>query len=271
MNLCSTEKQIHPSRTKPLRSEAKGRNFKLCSSNIPSSGTNKKYKHHHHQPINVPTAGAQAFLMDGIGRLGHDPPRGLSMVSEIKLTASIYLLAANRLVVGREDGSIVIVSATRTIQLQLLHGAHQQRDDWHCHQLLLGHNGRVNCLLYPHHVHQRYDKAHLVSGGIDFAVCLWDLFSGTLLHRFCVHAGEITQLIVPPHNTSQKRVWGIELRTTSVRKDANSTFTQEVSYPGAELSRQTVSRKLGEKAFVPDPVKSLGDVKANSQTLPACL
>ncbi|RVE47127.1 hypothetical protein evm_008204 [Chilo suppressalis] len=30
------------------------------------------------EPINVPTAGAQAFPMDGIGRLGHDPPRGPS-------------------------------------------------------------------------------------------------------------------------------------------------------------------------------------------------
>ncbi|RVE40326.1 hypothetical protein evm_015024, partial [Chilo suppressalis] len=29
-------------------------------------------------PINVPTAGAHAFPMDGIGRLGHDPPRGPS-------------------------------------------------------------------------------------------------------------------------------------------------------------------------------------------------
>ncbi|RVE49721.1 hypothetical protein evm_005591 [Chilo suppressalis] len=36
------------------------------------------FHHHHHQPINVPTAGAQAFPMDGIGRLGHDPPRGPS-------------------------------------------------------------------------------------------------------------------------------------------------------------------------------------------------
>ncbi|CAH2084190.1 unnamed protein product [Euphydryas editha] len=123
---------------------------------------------------------------------------------EIKLTASIYLLAANRLVVGRDDGSIVIVNATHTVQLQLLHGSHQQLDDWPPHQLLLGHNGRVNCLLYPHHVHPRYDKAHLVSGGIDFAVCLWDLFSGALLHRFCVHAGEITQLIVPPQNCSPR-------------------------------------------------------------------
>lgn len=122
--------------------------------------------------------------------------------AEIKLTASIYLLAANRLVVGREDGSIVIVNATHTVQLQLLHGSHQQFEDWPPHQLLLGHNGRVNCLLYPHHVHQRYDKSFLVSGGIDFAICLWDLYSGVLLHRFCVHAGEITQLIVPPATCS---------------------------------------------------------------------
>ncbi|RVE49908.1 hypothetical protein evm_005376 [Chilo suppressalis] len=28
------------------------------------------------KPINVPTAGAQAFPMNGRGRLGHDPPRG---------------------------------------------------------------------------------------------------------------------------------------------------------------------------------------------------
>ncbi|RVE41388.1 hypothetical protein evm_013966 [Chilo suppressalis] len=30
------------------------------------------------EPIHVPTAGAQAFPMDEIGRLGHDPPRGPS-------------------------------------------------------------------------------------------------------------------------------------------------------------------------------------------------
>lgn len=48
----------------------------------------------------------------------------------------------------------------------------------------------------------RYDKSHLLSGGVDFAVCLWDLYSGTLLHRFCVHAGEITQLLVPPNSCS---------------------------------------------------------------------
>lgn len=72
--------------------------------------------------------------------------------------------------------------------------------DWPPHQLLQGHNGRVNCLLYPHLIHNRYDIAHLLSGGVDFAVCLWDIYAGTMLHRFCVHAGEITQLLVPPVN-----------------------------------------------------------------------
>lgn len=31
-----------------------------------------------------------------------------------------------RLVVGREDGSIIIVPATQTVMLHLLHGSHQQ-------------------------------------------------------------------------------------------------------------------------------------------------
>ncbi|XP_023310546.1 WD repeat-containing protein 7 isoform X2 [Anoplophora glabripennis] len=122
----------------------------------------------------------------------------------IKLTASIYLPLQSKLVVGREDGSIIIVPATQTVMLQLLHGNHQQYKGWPQHQILSGHGGRVNCLLYPHREHSRYDKNHLVSGGVDFAVCLWDLYAGTLLHRFCVHAGEITQLLVPPNNCSAR-------------------------------------------------------------------
>ncbi|XP_042906902.1 WD repeat-containing protein 7 isoform X2 [Parasteatoda tepidariorum] len=121
-----------------------------------------------------------------------------------KLTASVYLPLQGRLVLGREDGSIIIISATQTVLLQLLYGKHQTYEDWPPHQLLHGHNGRVNCLLYPHLIHNRYDIAHLLSGGVDFSVCLWDIYTGTLLHRFCVHAGEITQLIVPPVNCNNR-------------------------------------------------------------------
>ncbi|XP_026473359.1 WD repeat-containing protein 7 isoform X2 [Ctenocephalides felis] len=122
----------------------------------------------------------------------------------IKLASSIYLPEHSRLVVGREDGSIIIVPATQTVMLQLLHGNHQQYVDWPPHQLLTGHQGRVNCLLCPSLANSRYDRVHLVSGGVDFAVCLWDIYSGVLLHRFCVHAGEITQLLVPPETCSPR-------------------------------------------------------------------
>ncbi len=66
------------------------------------------------------------------------------------------------------------------------------------HQVLRGHNGRVNCLLYPYNDSTRYDPSHLLSGGMDFTVCLWDISTGDKLHTFCVHGGEITQLLVPP-------------------------------------------------------------------------
>ena len=67
-------------------------------------------------------------------------------------------------------------------------------------QVLHGHSGRVNCLLYPVNDSPRYDPDHLVSGGMDFTVVLWDISNGTKLHTFSVHGGEIMQLIVPPEN-----------------------------------------------------------------------
>lgn len=54
----------------------------------------------------------------------------------VRLTASIYLPQQSRLVVGREDGSIIIVPATQTVLLQLLHGKHQQYDGW-CYFIVL--------------------------------------------------------------------------------------------------------------------------------------
>ena len=100
--------------------------------------------------------------------------------------------------------STLQVPATQTIMLHLLSGKHQKFTNWPQHQVLLGHAGRVNCLLYPNNEHPRYDVAHLVSGSVDFSVCLWDIYTGTLLHRFCSHSGEITNLYVPPASCSPR-------------------------------------------------------------------
>ncbi|XP_055993934.1 WD repeat-containing protein 7 [Sorex fumeus] len=122
----------------------------------------------------------------------------------LKVTASVYIPAHGRLVCGREDGSIVIVPATQTAIVQLLQGEHMLRRGWPPHRTLRGHRNKVTCLLYPHQVSARYDQRYLVSGGVDFSVIIWDIFSGEMKHIFCVHGGEITQLLVPPENCSAR-------------------------------------------------------------------
>ncbi|XP_069736490.1 WD repeat-containing protein 7 isoform X2 [Phaenicophaeus curvirostris] len=122
----------------------------------------------------------------------------------LKVTASVYIPAHGRLVCGREDGSIVIVPATQTAIVQLLQGEHTLRRGWPPHRTLRGHRNKVTCLLYPHQVSPRYDQRYLISGGVDFSVIIWDIFSGEMKHVFCVHGGEITQLLVPPENCSAR-------------------------------------------------------------------
>uniref|UniRef100_A0A8C5TP49 WD repeat-containing protein 7 n=1 Tax=Malurus cyaneus samueli TaxID=2593467 RepID=A0A8C5TP49_9PASS len=122
----------------------------------------------------------------------------------LRVTASVYIPAHGRLVCGREDGSIVIVPATQTAIVQLLQGEHMLRRGWPPHRTLRGHRNKVTCLLYPHQVSSRYDQRYLISGGVDFSVIIWDIFSGEMKHIFCVHGGEITQLLVPPENCSAR-------------------------------------------------------------------
>uniref|UniRef100_A0A8C6WXV6 WD repeat domain 7 n=1 Tax=Neogobius melanostomus TaxID=47308 RepID=A0A8C6WXV6_9GOBI len=120
----------------------------------------------------------------------------------IKVTASVYIPAQGRLVCGREDGSIILVPATQTAIVQLLQGEHMLRRGWPPHRTLRGHRNKVTCVLYPYQVSPRYDQRALVSGGVDFSVIVWDIFTGEMKHIFCVHGGEITQLLVPPENCS---------------------------------------------------------------------
>lgn len=62
-------------------------------------------------------------LWDGTQKLSEES-------QELKLTASVYLPLQGRLVVGREDGSIVVVSATQAVMLQLLYGKHHHDGKW---------------------------------------------------------------------------------------------------------------------------------------------
>ncbi|CAL4059561.1 unnamed protein product [Meganyctiphanes norvegica] len=127
-------------------------------------------------------------VLDQLEGEKHPPP----------ITSSLFLPLQGRLACGREDGSIILVPATETIMLHLLHGKHHHYHNWAQPMVLRGHHGRVNCLLYPHGESARYDVSHLVSGGIDFSINVWDMYTGNLVHRFVVQAGPILQLLVPP-------------------------------------------------------------------------
>nr|XP_033789823.1 WD repeat-containing protein 7 isoform X2 [Geotrypetes seraphini] len=150
-------------------------------------------------------------LQAAFDKLAHRPAGIIDQLSLIpnnneplKVTASVYIPLHGRLVCGREDGSIIIVPATQTAIVQLLQGEHMLRRGWPPHRTLRGHRNKVTCLLYPHQVSARYDQRYLISGGVDFSVIVWDIFSGEMKHIFCVHGGEITQLLVPPENCSAR-------------------------------------------------------------------
>jgi WD40 repeat protein len=67
-----------------------------------------------------------------------------------------------------------------------------------------GHVGKVTHLLHPNTFGDRYESNLLLSGGEDFTVRLWNLYSASLLHTFVAHAGLVTHLLAVPKNMSHR-------------------------------------------------------------------
>ena len=79
---------------------------------------------------------------------------------------------------------------------------------WPQHCILKGHQGPVTCLLYPSTHSKSYQRDHVLSGGADFTVKFWNLYSGVLVHTFAVHGGKIKNIVsCPPDiNVSYKKI-----------------------------------------------------------------
>ncbi|XP_055890752.1 WD repeat-containing protein 7-like isoform X1 [Biomphalaria glabrata] len=129
-------------------------------------------------------------LMDGVD----DDP-------EVFITATIYIPSQGKLVCGRNNGTIVLVPAIDCIKRQLLT---LNKSSQVTPRVLVGHHGRVTCLLYPFNEATRYEPNHLLSGGTDFSVILWDVNTGVKIHTFTVHGGSLTQMTVPPANCNPR-------------------------------------------------------------------
>lgn len=143
-------------------------------------------------------------------KLGRMDENRNNLLPNSKVTSSVYLPSLSRLACAYEDGSIVVSTITELVNSRLHSDITITQDQANINEdksslkVYRAHNGRINCLLYPNSTNPRYDERHLVSGGVDFAVCLWDISAGTLLHKFNVHAGEITQFFVPPDECSKR-------------------------------------------------------------------
>lgn len=139
----------------------------------------------------------------------HHPPAGIidGLCDEnnqpLAITSTIYIPSQGKVACGRENGSIVIAPASQSIILQLLEIEEFKHRDVPI-KILHGHHGRVTSLLYPFNESTRYEPQHLLSGGADFSVMLWDIYTGCKLHTFTVHGGEITQLLCPPNNCNSR-------------------------------------------------------------------
>ncbi|XP_051896243.1 WD repeat-containing protein 72-like [Pristis pectinata] len=117
------------------------------------------------------------------------------------ITASVYIPNLEKLVCGCENGRIIITLGLHAARAQLL-VEHFFLKAWLPHRILVGHCGRVTCLLHPHSKSATFDPSWLVSGDEESCVILWDMFKGEALHKFVLHAGPVLNLSVCPEECS---------------------------------------------------------------------
>nr|CAB3267729.1 WD repeat-containing protein 7 [Phallusia mammillata] len=152
----------------------------------------------------------EASLVSLWNQLDHKPVGIMDHLSHnskepMNITATLFIVQYCYLCCGREDGSIVIVPAAQACKVHLLQDDGSSRRIAPAHRTLRGHRDRVTCLLYPHQeAPNRYSAECMVSGGADFSVVVWDISSGTVMHSFHVHGGDISQLIIPPDGCNQR-------------------------------------------------------------------
>ncbi|KAL3108643.1 hypothetical protein niasHT_015565 [Heterodera trifolii] len=156
----------------------------------------------HRRPI-VYEPTIKQHISEAWARLVPPPPTLVETEDDERIvTATIYVGTQGKLFHGRDDGSIMMMNACHAIMAQLLEGF---SDDCAPFRLLSdGHSARVICFSYPFADSARYDPNLLLSGGADFAVCVWNITTGERMHRFCCQGGPIRRFLIPPPNCSAR-------------------------------------------------------------------
>ncbi|VDK71899.1 unnamed protein product [Onchocerca ochengi] len=131
--------------------------------------------------------------------LKNSPPSIYDSEDNCEITATHYISSQGRLLVGRGDGTIILMYGCDAISKQLL----TANEEFSCRHLF-GHTAAVTCFLYPHEEDPRYDQQILISGSSDFSVITWNLNTGSKLYRFCVQGGPILRMLIPPETCNPR-------------------------------------------------------------------
>ncbi|KAI9307901.1 hypothetical protein BJ944DRAFT_261192 [Cunninghamella echinulata] len=109
-------------------------------------------------------------------------------------------VSSNHLAIGYESGSICVVPLSisilylNQISPQLIH----HRQDTRIFEN--AHHGKVTCLMVPEHDHDH----HLLSGGKDGCVKIWNLINGKFVAAFNVHASPVESFVEPTEQNDLK-------------------------------------------------------------------
>uniref|UniRef100_A0A0N4ZTC0 WD_REPEATS_REGION domain-containing protein n=1 Tax=Parastrongyloides trichosuri TaxID=131310 RepID=A0A0N4ZTC0_PARTI len=134
--------------------------------------------------------------------MANNSPPSINEVEEGKeITSSLYIHNQGNLVLGREDGSILIRYSIHALMRQLLDFNTPESKKT---RIMHGHYTAVTALLYPYDECPRYNASILVSGGNDFSVIVWNIYTGTKIHRFNIQGGSIISLMITPNNATKK-------------------------------------------------------------------
>ncbi|KAF0989755.1 hypothetical protein HZS_7836, partial [Henneguya salminicola] len=117
----------------------------------------------------------------------------LLSLQEVIITCSLQLHEYGFMIFGLKSGLIIIASTIELLTNRLLEDSKLNKVS--C-VLLKGHIGSVTCLCHPFEGCNNHNPCHLLSGGIDFSIRLWDITAGTQLKVYYPHGGFIQEIFV---------------------------------------------------------------------------
>ncbi|ORX52846.1 WD40 repeat-like protein [Hesseltinella vesiculosa] len=120
--------------------------------------------------------------------------------NESVITTTIPV-SSNHLAIGYASGTITVIPLSiAMLSLNEMPKHIEQRQDTRIFER--AHDGKVTCLLVPDHVGS--DPKHLLSGGRDGCVKIWNLINGKFVASFAAHASPIKSFVEPAEQCDAK-------------------------------------------------------------------